>query len=460
MKTLVLSRHPVIVIETAEEDRVDALAAEVAADLHMHRFEWTVTQGLVRAGEKQPLYGSEDPLTLVRTLAGLSVEAVHVLKDFAQHLGGAGAATARLSRAFRELAESFAQPGRQSTVILTGAAVVLPPEIEAVALRYRLAAPSAADYRATVLAVMRSLEESGRALIEIGPGDVDEFAAALNGMTLNQARQALAHAALGRRPADTRRTFRRVVARKAETLRDEGLLEYFPPADNQAQLGGFSGLRSWLERARTRLQRRGRRDGSSTPARRADRGRAGLRQVAGLQGGGPRVGPAAAQARRGPPLRQVHRRDRAQLPARDRAGRVDGARACSGSTRSRRRWPRDGDSDGGVSRRIFGTFLTWMQEKKPGVFVVATANDLSALPPELLRKGRFDEIFFVDLPSEAERREILDIHLRLRRQDPAALRPRRARRRVGGLQRRGDRAGRDRFAVSVPARGARSRARR
>ena len=79
------------------------------------------------------------------------------------------------------------------------------------------------------------------------------------------------------------------------------------------------------------------------------------------------------------------------------------------------------DSDGGVSRRIFGSFLTWMQEKKPGVFVVATANDLSALPPELLRKGRFDEIFFVDLPVAEERRAILDIHLRLRRQDPAKL---------------------------------------
>lgn len=79
------------------------------------------------------------------------------------------------------------------------------------------------------------------------------------------------------------------------------------------------------------------------------------------------------------------------------------------------------DSDGGLSRRLFGSFLTWMQEKRAEVFVVATANDLSALPPELLRKGRFDEIFFVDLPEADERKSILAIHLRLRRQDPAAF---------------------------------------
>ena len=75
------------------------------------------------------------------------------------------------------------------------------------------------------------------------------------------------------------------------------------------------------------------------------------------------------------------------------------------------------EADGGVSRRLFGTFLTWLQEKRQEVFVVATANDLSLLPPELLRKGRFDEIFFVDLPDPQERQTIFDIHLKLRRQD-------------------------------------------
>jgi SpoVK/Ycf46/Vps4 family AAA+-type ATPase len=83
--------------------------------------------------------------------------------------------------------------------------------------------------------------------------------------------------------------------------------------------------------------------------------------------------------------------------------------------------PGAGETDGGLSRRLFGSFLTWLQEKTAPVFVVATANDLSLLPPELLRKGRFDEIFFVDLPQADEREQIFGIHLALRRQDPAAF---------------------------------------
>jgi SpoVK/Ycf46/Vps4 family AAA+-type ATPase len=80
-----------------------------------------------------------------------------------------------------------------------------------------------------------------------------------------------------------------------------------------------------------------------------------------------------------------------------------------------------GEADGGVSRRVLGTLLTWMNERAARVFLVATANDISHLPPELLRKGRFDEIFFVDLPAAAVREEILRIHLRKNKQDPAAF---------------------------------------
>ena len=98
-------------------------------------------------------------------------------------------------------------------------------------------------------------------------------------------------------------------------------------------------------------------------------------------------------------------------------------------------------TDGGTTARVFGTFLTWLQEKTAPVFVVATANDIDALPPELLRKGRFDEIFFVDLPDAAERREIFGIHLRRRKRDPAEFDLAELAARGRGLQRRRDRAG-------------------
>ena len=412
LKTLVLSRHPVIAIETAEEDRVGKLVAEVAGDLRVHRFQWSVTRGLVRAGEPSPVYGTNDPETLVRTLAGLSVEAVFVLCDFAPHLSNP-----KVARAFREAAETFAAPERLSTIVLTGAALALPAEIEAITLRYRLPSPSREDYRATVIAVMRSLEEGGRAAMEIGAGDVDDFAAALHGMTLNQARQALAHAAFanGRLSRDD---LGHLVERKARALEEEGLLEYFPPAENAAQLGGFAGLRRWLERARMGFTPRAAELGLDPPR--------GL-MIVGVQGCGKSLACKTIAREWELPLLKLD------------AGRLYDKYIGESERKFRRAtelaesmapcvlWideiekamAQGGDSDGGVSRRIFGSFLTWMQEKKPGVFVVATANDLSALPPELLRKGRFDETFFVDLPDAAERRAILEIHLRLRRQEPA-----------------------------------------
>ena len=98
-----------------------------------------------------------------------------------------------------------------------------------------------------------------------------------------------------------------------------------------------------------------------------------------------------------------------------------------------------GMSDGGTTSRVFGTFLTWMQDKKAATFVVATSNDVTALPPELLRKGRFDEIFFIDLPSAEEREQIFNIHLRKRKRNPADYDLKASSRRHAGLLRRGDR---------------------
>jgi SpoVK/Ycf46/Vps4 family AAA+-type ATPase len=101
----------------------------------------------------------------------------------------------------------------------------------------------------------------------------------------------------------------------------------------------------------------------------------------------------------------------------------------------------DNASDGGLSKRVLGTLLTWMAERKKRVFIVATANDISALPPELVRKGRFDEIFFVDLPDQQTRADIFKIHLARRKVDPEGFRSRSACARQRRLFWRGDRAG-------------------
>ena len=263
-----------------------------------------------------------------------------MLKDFAAHLSRTGGdAAAHLTRAFRDAAEAFAAPGRLSTIVLTGAAVELPPEVEAVAVRYRLASPGPQEYRATVLAVMRSLEEGGRAAVELRSEDVDELAGALQGMTLNQARQAVAHAAL-----DDGRLGRTTCtgswsARPAPcTTRGCSSTSRQPRTRHslEASPGWVAG---WT--ARAPVSRPAPPSwASSHPVGLLIVGGPGVRQVAGLQDDRPRVGAAAAQARRRSPIRQVHRRVGAQSPPRWRSR---WRRPCSGSTRALRACALAGD---------------------------------------------------------------------------------------------------------------------
>jgi len=199
-------------------------------------------------------------------------------------------------------------------------------------------------------------------------------------------------------------------------------LEYFPVEDNRHELAGFAALKRWLERARTGFGAEAKALGLQPPR--------GILLV-GVQGCGKSLAARAIARLWKLPLlrldtgslyskwvgeteknlRDSFRQAEAMAPVVLWLDEIEKGLATSASA----------EGDGGVSRRLLGAFLTWLAEKPPGVFVVATANDVFALPPELVRKGRFDEIFFVDLPSADERRAIFEVHLRLRRQEPKEL---------------------------------------
>jgi hypothetical protein len=412
LKTLVLSRHPAIVLETAEEERADAQLAEVARETNLIVFEWTITHGLVRQPGTEALYGTSDPTRMLANVRELSVDGLFVLKDFSQHL-----AAPAVSRAFRELLEHFAAPQRLSTAVLLGASVDLPAELAAQVVRYELRLPGREEYRRAIVEVVESLQANHRADVSLSASEFDAFASALSGLTLNQARQAVAQVAIedGRLAAED---LKRVVELKARTLGDGTMLEYFPPEDRGYELGGFSNLQRWLERARVAF---------SAQATQLDIPAPKGILVVGVQGCGKSLAAKFIAGRWTEPLlrldfsriydkyigaseknlRHALATAEAMAPVVLWVDEIEKGLARSGN-----------EADGGLSGRLFGSFLTWLQEKRSDVFVVATANDLSALPPELLRKGRFDEIFFVDLPDVAERAEILRIHLRLRKQDP------------------------------------------
>jgi ATPase family associated with various cellular activities (AAA) len=416
LRTLVLSRHPAIVLETAEEERADALLAEVARETNLIVFEWTITHGLTRRPGSEGVYGTQDPMQMLAAIPDLSVEGLFVLKDFGSQL-----ATPAVSRTFRELLEQLGSPDRLSTIVLMGVSVDVPPEIAPEVVRYELRLPGRDEYRRVIADVVTSLQATGRADVRLEPGDLDAFTSALCGLTVNQARQALARVAI-EDGALSAEDLDRVVEIKARALREGSMLEYFPPAGEGYELGGFDKLRRWLERARVAFSDEATALGIPAPK--------GVLLV-GVQGCGKSLAAKVIARQWQQPLlkldfsslyakyvgeseknlRRALTSAEAMAPAVLWIDEIEKGLAPSGGQ----------EADGGLSRRLFGSFLTWLQEKQAGVFVVATANDLSALPPELLRKGRFDEIFFVDLPTVEERAEILRIHLRLRKQDPASF---------------------------------------
>ena len=415
IETLIQSRHPIIAIETVEEERVRSLLLSVSAKTRMPLFEWSLTRGLTRTDDAvQVNRTTASPAALLGHLEGLRAEILVLLKDFSRHLDDATHA-----RLFREVADQFAK--KRSTAVLAGDTVQLPNEIEALTVRYRLQLPDHEELGVVVASVLESLGNKIPRGKDLSPQDRDELLRAMNGLTLNQARQAISHAIL-EDGALTPRAVQEVLDRKAQMIKEGGLLEYYPLADNRFELGGFANLKAWLQRAYLGFSPEAKAL-NLTPPR-------GI-LIVGVPGCGKSLACKVIARDWKLPLikldagrlfdkfvgeseknfRKAVAMAESMAPVVFWIDEIEKGMVSAGS----------GEADAGLGRRLFGAFLTWLQEKKQEVFVVATANDLSVLPPELLRKGRFDEIFFVDLPNEQEREAILKIQLGLRKQNPATF---------------------------------------
>ncbi|RZV46119.1 MAG: AAA family ATPase, partial [Acidimicrobiia bacterium] len=302
--------------------------------------------------------------------------------------------------------KELAQAAREGqTIVLTAPSRTIPEELNGLALPWNLSPPGDEELRRLVRRTLDDLVER-RFTVDIDDGGIDRLVAAVRGISLREAEQLIQQAAFrdgqftGGDIADVRRA-------KAELLSADGILELVESeVGTLDQVGGLDGLKHWLG-----IRRAAHQDGGMEAAR-------GI-LLTGIPGCGksfvaktlartwelplvlldpsrlyrPYVGETEQR------LQEALRSIDALAPAVLWIDEIEKGFAAGGM------------SDSGVSQRLLGTFLRWMQERSPGVFLVATANDVSSLPPELLRKGRFDEIFFVDLPDGPARREIFDLHL-------------------------------------------------
>ena len=424
-QTLVMSFHPIVVMETVEEERVQKLLNKATLDLQIPEFEWSIAQGLGRLdgnlhnrwqsdyappGTSRPnvIEETSQPMDVLRHIQNIGYRAVYWLKDFETHCEAAAVA-----RLLREVAHQFSF--NQSTLVITGERVSLPRAVSHEAVTFDIPLPDRDELHEAISQAMFALK--GKAKITLTPEETQALVRTTQGMTLKQAKKAVAYAALedGQLCAQD---IGRVLERKTQLIHQTSLLDYIPLERNHAQLGGFDRLKQWLARSRVGFSEQARKFNLTPPK--------GI-LIVGIQGCGKSLAAKTiAREWRMPLLKldagqlydkyvgESEKNFRQAVSLAEKMAPavlwIDEIEKSLGNS--------SGDADGGLSQRLFGSFLTWLQEKSHEVFVVATANNLSQIPPELLRKGRFDEIFFVDLPDETDRRVILQIHLMRHRQDP------------------------------------------
>jgi hypothetical protein len=408
LASLLRSRIPLIVAETRDEDRVRTLliVAGGRASPVLPVFEWRVTEGLRRAdvdlGSTQRF--NTDPTQVLRSILD-GIAGVYVLVDFHPYLSDP--VNVRL---LKDIALGYPQTPR--TVVLVSHDVDLPAELETYAAHYEVAFPGREERRAIVVETAREWAAAQGTIVLADEGSVSRLVENLAGMSVADTRR-LARAAIFDDGAITASDSPAVMRAKYELLNRGGVLSFEYETVGLADVAGMVQLRQWLARRRPAF------DGTAVGL---DPPRGIL--LLGVQGCGKSLTAKAAAGVFGVPLLRldlaaVHDKyvGESERRLRESLATADVMAPCVVWIDEIEKGMASSDGDTGASKRVLGIFLTWLAEKRGRVFVVATANDISALPAELLRKGRFDEVFFVDLPDARSRAEILAIHA-ARRQVP------------------------------------------
>jgi hypothetical protein len=411
MELLLRSRYGLLVIDTVEEERVPTLLRVLAGRLGVALFQWSRSRGLRRDRSDGAIYGTAEPAQALAHIAAADVPAIYHLESPAAVLRDDV-----LVEKLRDATHAFRH--RAGAIVLSGAELELPESLRRLAAVVPLPAPDADAFRELLEHLLRDLGRSTRVHVEITPDEERRLLDGLRGLTLLEAEKVLTRAIVedGRLAADD---IAHVLEAKRQIVEKEGILQYYPVEETFADVADLAGLKDWLRK---------RAHGIARPDRAAEYGLDFPKGVLllGVPGCGKSLCARAIAMEWGLPLlrldpgslydKYIGETERNLRRATQTAERM--APCVLFIDEIEKAFAAGDGGDGGVAQRVLGTFLSWMQDRRADVFTVATANDVTRLLPEFLRKGRFDEIFFVDLPDAAARREIFEVHLRRRGQDP------------------------------------------
>jgi SpoVK/Ycf46/Vps4 family AAA+-type ATPase len=412
LELLVRSRYPIIAVETWEEDRLQSTLRQIGSRLKLHVYEWSIGNPIRRLGmiAGDDVEGSQTPLEALRSVGTLGDGIFH-FKDLHRFLG-----EPPVVRRLLELAPVMERDRR--AIVVSATHIVLPSDLERRSAFFRYALPTVAELTSLSKTVVDSLKRDHKIKIEITDADFERLVDRLRGMTMFEAEHALTQVVL-EDLALTSADVDVLVDVKKELLARDGVLEFVAFEHALDGVGGFKSLKAWLAKRRRAFTPEAREFGIIPPK--------GI-LLLGVQGCGKTLVAKAIAQDWGMPLLKMEpgrlydkfigesekNLEKAIAIAEGMAPCVlmvdeieKGFAAVSQS-----------ESDAGLSRRLFGRRRGWVQDRKAPVFVVATSNAIDQLPPEMVRKGRFDEIFFIDLPDAEERQEIFRIHLARRKRDP------------------------------------------
>lgn len=398
------ARVTLLVLVTLEEERAQQTIKTVCDRLRRRCLAWDAADGFhLLAGEGQPP-AARDPLTALEQVDKTEDNAVFVLKDFHELWQNA-----QLKRKLRNLAHSA--KFSQKAVIVTVPGFDIPEELKNEAVVVEFPLPEAAELEQ----VLEGLAQAPGVKVNLTSLGREKLVQAALGLTAAQAQRVFSKAVVQDGVLDDR-DIDLVTEEKKEIIRESEALEFFAAAETPNDVGGLGVLKDWLRLRERAFTREARDYGLPAPKGIALIGIPGTGKslTAKMIGGlwrlpllrldvgalfGSLVGESEERVRRALRLAET------VAPCVVWIDEIEKGLGQSGL-------------DSGTSSRVFATILTWMQEKTAPCFVVATANNITRLPPELLRKGRFDEIFFLDLPTQTERQEIFTVHLQKRRREP------------------------------------------